>query len=86
MSITRNASLWFWLYCDSESLLKCINASRRLSRTILRWFLFSEVDGEMQIISVLQAIGTKVILEHVEGHQDTKNIPISRCHGRPNKI
>jgi hypothetical protein len=70
--ITGNASLCFQLYCDSESLLKRIKASRRLSRKIPRRFLFSKVDGEMQILSTLQAIGTKFILEHVEGHQDTK--------------
>jgi hypothetical protein len=70
--ITGNHSLRFKLYCDSESLLKRIEASRRLSRTLPRRFLFSEVDVEMQILSALQAIGTKVLLEHVEGHQDTK--------------
>jgi hypothetical protein len=70
--ITGNPSLRFQLYCDSKSLLKRIEASRRLSRTIPHRFLFSEVDVEMQIISVLQAISTKVLLDHVEGHQDTK--------------
>jgi hypothetical protein len=39
-----NASLRFRLYCDSESLLKRIDASRRLLRTLPRRFLFSEVD------------------------------------------
>jgi hypothetical protein len=70
--ITGNPSLRFKLYCDSESLLKRIEASRRLSRILPRRFLFSEVDVKMQIISAVQAIGTKVLLEHVEGHQDTK--------------
>jgi hypothetical protein len=70
--ITGNTSLRFQLYWDNENLLKRIEASRQLSRQIPRRFLFSEVDVEMQILSVLQAIGTKVILDHMEGRQETK--------------
>jgi hypothetical protein len=37
----------FRLYCDSESQLKRIEASRKLKRLIPRRYLFSEVDVEM---------------------------------------
>jgi hypothetical protein len=70
--LTGNATLQFRLYCDSESLLKRIDASRRLLRTLPRCFLFSEVDVEMQILSAVQAGSLHVVFEHVEGHQDTK--------------
>jgi hypothetical protein len=70
--ITRNASLRFRLYCDSESLLKRIAASRALTRIIPRRFLPSEVDVEMQILAAVAALEADVAFEHVEGHQDTK--------------
>jgi hypothetical protein len=70
--VTRNPSLTFKLYCDSESLLKRITASRALKRTLPRRFLYSEVGVEMQILSALQSLVTPVSFEHVEGHQDTK--------------
>jgi hypothetical protein len=66
----RQARLW--LYCDSESLIKRIAASRKLQRLVPRRYLFSEVDVEMQILSSIQALASVVELEHVEGHQDTK--------------
>jgi hypothetical protein len=62
----------FRLYCDSESLLNKIEASRKLKRTIPRRYLFSEVDVEMQILASIQSLASFVELEHVEGHQDTK--------------
>jgi hypothetical protein len=70
--VTRNPNLRFKLYCDSESLLKRIAASRSLKRSIPRRFLFSEADVEMQILASLQALVAPVAFEHVEGHQDTK--------------
>jgi hypothetical protein len=70
--VTRNPNLRFKLYCDSESLLKRISASKSLKRTIPRRCLFSEADVEMQILAYLQALVAPVAFEHVEGHQDTK--------------
>jgi hypothetical protein len=70
--ITRNASLRFWLYCDSESLLKRIAPLRALTQTITRRFLSSEVDVEMQILQAVTELESDVAFEHVEGHQDTK--------------
>jgi hypothetical protein len=70
--ITRNASLRFRLYYDSESLLKRIAASQALTRIIPRRFLSSEVYVEMQILAVVAALEADVAFEHVEGHQDTK--------------
>jgi hypothetical protein len=79
--ITRNASLHFWLYCNSERLLKRIAASQALTRTIPRRFLLSEVDVEMQILAAVAALEADVAFEHVEGHQDTKypGRPLSRA-------
>jgi hypothetical protein len=65
-------SLRFPLYCDSESLLKRIAASRALTRIIPRRFLSSEVVVEMQILAAVAALEGDVAFEHVEGHQDTK--------------
>jgi hypothetical protein len=70
--ITCNASLRFWLYCDSKSLLKRIAASRALTRIIPRRFLSSEVDMEMQILQAVTELESDVEFEHVEGRQDTK--------------
>jgi hypothetical protein len=70
--ITRNASLRFRLYCDSESLLKRIAASQALTRIIPRRFLFSKVDVEMQMLQAVTELDSDVDFEHVEGHQDTK--------------
>jgi hypothetical protein len=70
--VTRNANVRFRLYCDSESLLKRIEALRSLQRSMPRRFLFSEDDVEMQILTAVDAIGSPVVFEHVEGHQDTK--------------
>jgi hypothetical protein len=70
--VTRNTDLRFRLYCDSESLLKRIEKSRTLRRMTPRRFLYSEVDVEMQILDAIDALGTAVCFEHVEGHQDTK--------------
>jgi hypothetical protein len=41
--VTRNAALRFRLYCDSESLLKRISASRSLTQTIPRRLLECQV-------------------------------------------
>jgi hypothetical protein len=69
---TYNSNLKFRLHCGSESLLLRLEASRKLSRTLPRRYLYSEVDVEMQIRMAIQALGGIVYLEHVEGHQDTK--------------
>jgi hypothetical protein len=74
--VTRNRRLKFRLYCDSESLLKRIAASRALQRHIPRRFLHSEVDVEMQILAAIDALTARLDLEHVEGHQDTKYLPL----------
>jgi hypothetical protein len=37
-----------------------------------RRFLFLDVNIEMQILTAIDAIGSPVVFEHVEGHQDTK--------------
>jgi hypothetical protein len=63
--LTGNAPLQFRLYCDSA-------ASQRLSSTLPRRFLFSEVDVKMQILSAMQAGSLHVVFEDVEGHQYTK--------------
>jgi hypothetical protein len=62
----------FRFYCDCESLLKRIDASRKLKRTIPQQYRFSQVNVEMQILSAIQAFADGVRLEHVGGHQDTK--------------
>jgi hypothetical protein len=69
---TYNSNLKFRLYCDSESLLLQLEASRKLNRSLPRRFLYLEVDIEMQILMAIQALGGPVYMEHVEGHQDTK--------------
>jgi hypothetical protein len=56
----------FWFYCDSESLLKRIEASRKLKRTISRHYFFSEVHVEMQILASIQLLASVVELEHVD--------------------
>jgi hypothetical protein len=68
--VTRNTHLRFRLYCDSESLLKRIEASRSLRWVTPRRFLYSEVDVGMQILSAIRALGLVVQFEHVEGHQE----------------
>jgi hypothetical protein len=70
--ITRNASLRFRLYCNSESLLKRIAASQALTRIIPRRSPSSEVDVEMQILAAVAALEADVAFEHVKGHQDMK--------------
>jgi hypothetical protein len=70
--ITRNATLCFRLFCDSESLIKRITASRTLKQIIPRRFLFSKVDVEMQILVAVKGLNSAVEFVHVEGNQDTK--------------
>jgi hypothetical protein len=61
--VTRNTNLRFHLYCNSERLLKRIEASRSLCRSVPRRFLYSEVDVEMQILAAIQAVGSVVQFE-----------------------
>jgi hypothetical protein len=70
--VARNRRQCLRLYCDSQSLLLRLEASRKLKRVIPRRFLFSEIDVEMQILEVLRALESPVTFKHVEGHQDTK--------------
>jgi hypothetical protein len=70
--VTRNQALLFTVYSDSESLLKRIEASLKLTYAVPRRTLFSEADVEMQILDALAAFYPMPILCHVEGHQDTK--------------
>jgi hypothetical protein len=70
--VLQNRQARFRLYCDSESLLKRIDVSRKLKRSIPQRYIFSEVNVEMQILAAIQAMAAAVTLEHAEGHQDTK--------------
>jgi hypothetical protein len=71
-NVARNRRQRLRLYCDTQSLLLRLAASRKLKRVIPRHFLFSEIDVEMQILEVVRALESPVTFEHVEGHQDTK--------------
>jgi hypothetical protein len=66
------SDLRFTAYSDSESLLKRVEASLKLTYAVPRRTLFSEADVEMQILAALAAFHPKPIMCHVEGHQDTK--------------
>jgi hypothetical protein len=74
--VTRNAALRFRLYCDSESLLKRIAASRALTRTLPRRFLFSEL-SQVSLVSV----GHQTIMHHIPTQLRTfTGMPGMRAH------
>jgi hypothetical protein len=88
--VTWNPTLRFTAYSDSESLLKRIKASLKLTYAVARRTIFSEANVEMQILAALAAFHLMPTLCHVEGHQDTKYLdrPLSwdaqlnqRCDG-----
>jgi hypothetical protein len=70
--VTRNTTLTFATYTDSESLILRLEASLRIKYSAPRRTLFSESDVEMQIIDTLGCFSPRPSLIHVEGHQDTK--------------
>jgi hypothetical protein len=70
--VTRNHSLLFTVYCDSESLVKRLNKSLSLTYSVPRRTLFSEADVEIQIIDALSAFAHRPVLVYVAGHQDEK--------------
>jgi hypothetical protein len=70
--VTRNPTLPFTAYSDSESLLKRLKASLKFKYVVPRRTLFSEVDVKMQILDALDAFHPTPTLCHVEGHQATK--------------
>jgi hypothetical protein len=80
--ITRNASLRFRLYCDSESLLKRTAVSQALTRIIPRRFLSSEVDVEMKILAAVAEPDQTWLLSTSKGIkiQNTRAVP---CHEQP---
>jgi hypothetical protein len=70
--VTRNPTLQFTVYTDSESLIRRLTASLRISYIALCRTLFSEADIELQILSALASFAALPHLVHVEGQQDTK--------------
>jgi hypothetical protein len=70
--VTGNSALTFRLYCDSDSLIKRLQASLALRRPAPRRYLFSEADIEMEIIAAIHTLGT-VDLVHVYGHQNERD-------------
>jgi hypothetical protein len=57
-------------YTDSESLIKRLEKSRTLCYPYPRHNLYSEVDLELQILSLLASFPVSVTFHHVHSHQD----------------